>query len=194
MHYEPPTRLWCRSGGDLNPAAPVRRLAPLIVITFLASAASAVAKELPVEVCGADRCLPVSDRGTAGFLHSTGAPTGAPEPAPFFVVRFRSASGSRPPVAWSYLYVPSAGAMRGDDFGSGSVRWMRAKFLAPVIAKLTQDIEPYPASPTWTPNAAARDDGSPLLWLALGAPAAMLAMLRIIQNLRSIVRARAHSY
>jgi hypothetical protein len=161
----------------------VRRLVPLIVLVLLASTPVAKAKELPVEVCGAGGCVTVSDRGLAGFLHSTGAPGVAPDPAPFYVVRFRSGAGPRSPIAWSYLYVPSASAMRGNEFGSGPVRWMRASFLAPEMAELTKDLEPYPASPTWTPSTSARDEGFPVGWVALGALAgvalAALALRRL---------------
>ena len=165
----------------------VRQLVPLTVAVFLFSAAVAGAKELPVEICGAAGCVTVSDRGSAGFLHSTGTSTAAPDPAPFFVVRFGFAAGVRSPGTWSYVYVPSRRAMRADDFGSGRLRWMAAPFLAPAIAESTENLEPYPPSPTWTPSVAARDEDSPFAWLALGTPAAMLAILRIIQGFRSVV-------
>jgi hypothetical protein len=170
----------------------VRRLVPLIVIVLLASAAVARAKELPVEVCGAGGCVTVSDRGLAGFLHSTGASSVAPAPAPFYVVRFRSEASSRAPIAWSYLYVPSASAMRGNEFGSGPVRWMRASFLAPAVAELTNDLEPYPTSPTWTPTVPARDDGLPFAWLALGALAGAAVVALALRRLGGLRFAPEH--
>jgi hypothetical protein len=170
----------------------VRRTVPLIVIVLLASAAVAWAKELPVDVCGAGGCVTVTDRGLAGLLHSTGAPSAAPDPAPFYVVRFRSGASSRAPIAWSYLYVASASAMRGNEFGSGPVRWMRASFLAPEIAELTKDLEPYPASPTWTASVPGRDNGFPFGWLALGALAGTAVVALALRRLGRLLFAPEH--
>jgi hypothetical protein len=117
----------------------------------------------------------VPDRGDAGLLHSTGARGAAPDPAPFYVVRFHAGPTSRAPIAWSYLYVPSASAIRGNEFGSGSVRWMQATFLGPLVADLTDELEPYPASPTWTPSTPAEEPGFAVGWAALVAVAAVAA-------------------
>ena len=72
---------------------------------------------MPAEFCGAGGCVTVSDPGQVGALHSTGAPTVTPDPAPFYIVRFRPGVDS--PILWSYLYVPSARALRANDFGRG---------------------------------------------------------------------------
>ena len=44
--------------------------------------------------------------------------------------------------------------MRGTNIGTGPVRWMQASLLSPLLAELTEGLEPYPASSTWTPAAA----------------------------------------
>ena len=52
-----------------------------------------------------------------------GAPAPTPAPGPSYAVRFeeRATDGGRREV-WSYAYVPSAGAMRSDEFGHGPKR------------------------------------------------------------------------
>lgn len=77
--------------------------------------------------------------------------------------------GSQAAIFWSYLYVPSAGAQRATDFGRGPVRWRGVEFLRPLVAELTKELEPYPASPTWTPIVPARDEGFPVGWVVVGA-------------------------
>lgn len=150
----------------------MKRLLPLIGLVLLATAPAAWAKEMPAEVCGADGCVTVSDPGDVGALHSTGAATVTPDPAPFYIVRFRARVDSGAPILWSYIYVPSARALRANDFGRGPVRWRGAEFLHPLVAELTKELEPYPASPTWTPTVPARNEGFPAGWAALGALAA----------------------
>jgi hypothetical protein len=147
----------------------------LIAVLLMSPATVAFGKESPVEVCGADGCVQVLDRGLRGFLHSTGARGPAPDPAPFYVVRFRADASSRAPITWSYVYVPSAKAMRGTAFGSGPVRWMRAAFLAPAFDAFADDLDPYPASSTWTPRVPPPDDRFSLPWLALGLLGAITA-------------------
>jgi hypothetical protein len=147
----------------------MRRLITVAALGVLATATVAQAKEMPAEVCGAGGCVTVSNPGQVGALHSTGAPTAAPEPAPFFVVRFRSGVDARAPILWSYLYVPSVRAQRANDFGRGPVRWRRAEFVRPLLAELTKELEPYAASPTWTRTVSASDEGFPVGWVALGA-------------------------
>jgi hypothetical protein len=168
----------------------VRRLVPLITLIVLLTPGPAGAKEQAVEVCGGSGCVNVPDRGDAGLLHSTGARSAAPDPAPFYVVRFHSGPTSRASIAWSYLYVPSASAMRGNEFGSGSVRWMRAPFLGPLVADLTENLEPYPASPTWTPSTPVEEPGFAVGWAALVAVAAVAAGALALRSSR---RLRAQS-
>ena len=159
----------------------MKRLAPLIILFLLAGSPVARAKEMAAEICGSGGCVSVSDPGDVGPLHSTGGPSASPHPAPFYVVRFRSPGGNRAPIVWSYLYVPSAGAMRGDNFGRGSVRWMAAPFLEPLISQLARDLVPYPPSSSWSPSAAPEQGGFPLGWVilaALAAAAPLAFMLR----------------
>lgn len=146
----------------------MRRLVTLTAFVLLAGAPTAQAKGT-AEVCGANDCTTVTEPGDVGYLRSTFGPARAPEPAPFYVVRFCSRADCRGPSEWSYLYVPSARAMRADDIGSGPVRWMEASLLSSLIAELTKDLEPYPASPAWTPAASERaaDASFPIGWIAL---------------------------
>jgi hypothetical protein len=166
----------------------LRRLITLIALVLLASAPAAQAKEQPAQICGAGGCTTVTDPGDVGYLHSTFGPTRAPKPAPFYVVRFCSRADCRGPSEWSYLYVPSARAMRANNIGSGPVRWMQASLLSSLLAELTKDLEPYPASPTWTPAApkpakVTGDNGLPIGWIAVAVPAATIAV--ILWRLRS---------
>jgi hypothetical protein len=161
------SRLRCRRS-DPRKEASMRRLVALVGLGLLAAATAAQAKELPAQVCGAGGCVTVSDPGQVGALHSTGAPMATPDPAPFYVVRFRSGVDSRAPILWSYLYVPSARAQRATDFGRGPDRWRGAEFLQSLVAELAKELEPYPASPTWTPTAPAGDEGFPVGSVALG--------------------------
>jgi hypothetical protein len=85
------------------------------------------------------------------MLHSTGATRAAPDPAPFYVVRFRSGSERSATVTWSYVYVPSAKAMHANDYGHGPEKWMGARFLDPLIRELTKGLNPFPASSKWSP-------------------------------------------
>jgi hypothetical protein len=129
----------------------MRRLIPAIVVVVLYLTPSAWAKELPVEVCGQDGCVRVADPGDAGMLHSTGATRAAPAPAPFYVIRFRLGPKRSAAVAWSYVYVPSAKAMRGNDYGRGLEKWMGAQFLDPLIRELANGLNPFPACSMWSP-------------------------------------------
>lgn len=156
------------------------RLVALIALVLLASAPVADAKQ-PAQVCGAGGCTTVTDPGLVGPLRSTFGPTSAPEPAPFYVMRFCSRANCPGPIDWSYLYVPSARAMRANHIGSGPIRWMQASLLTSLLAQLTKDLEPYPASPTWTPTAPrpttpTRDEGFPSAWVVLASLAAIVAL------------------
>jgi len=148
----------------------MRRLIALATLVLLAGATAAEAKGT-AEVCGAGGCATVTDPGLVGPLRSTFGPAPAPTPAPFYVVRFCSTGDCRGPAEWSYLYVPSADAMRADNIGSGRVHWMRASLLGPLLGPLTRGLEPYPASATWTPAtpgpAAPSDAGWPIGLVAL---------------------------
>ena len=155
------------------------RLAGLLALVLLAAASTAEAKQA-AQVCGSTGCAAVTDPGLVGPLRSTFRPTPAPKPAPFYVVRFCAEADCRGPIDWSYRYVPSARAMRADDIGSGAVRWMDASLLAPLLADLTDGLEPYARSRTWTPSRpqpavpAGPADGPPA-WIVLGAIAALIA-------------------
>jgi hypothetical protein len=158
----------------------VRRLVPLIALVLLAGAPAAEAKEI-AQVCGAGDCATVIDPGLVGPLRSTFGPAPAPKPAPFYVVRFCPGADCRKGSDWSYLYVPSARAMRADNIGSGPIRWMQASQLRPLLAQLTEGLEPYRASPTWTPAThghvtPAGDTGVPFGWVAPAALAAVIAL------------------
>jgi hypothetical protein len=135
----------------------VRRLvSPRITLVLLAAAlpplappATAAAKgEQTVKVCGASACMSTDDPGVVGPLHSTFAPTSAPAPAPFYVVRFEQRAARQQREVWSYIYVPSARAMRSDAFGKGPIGWQDASLIRATLPDLTR-LEPYPASPAW---------------------------------------------
>jgi hypothetical protein len=160
----------------------LKQLVTLICLVLpLAGAAAAEAKGR-AQVCGASGCTTLTDPADAGNLRSTFEPTRAPKPAPFYVVRFCSRWNCRGPSEWSYLYVPSATAMRADNFGSGPVRWMQASVLSSLLTELTKDIDPYPASPTWTPvattQARATVDSVSISWIAVAVLAATIALMR----------------
>ena len=150
----------------------MRRLLPLIALVLLAGPPAAEAKGT-AQVCGAGGCTTVTDPGLVGPLRSTFGPAPAPEPAPFFVVRFCAQANCRGQIDWSYLYVPSAKVMRANNMGSGAVHWMEASLLSSLLAQLTKGVDPYPESPTWQPSTARpatpTDDGSPIAWVASGA-------------------------
>jgi hypothetical protein len=159
----------------------LRRLVTLIALVFLVAAPAAQAKGI-AQICGATGCATVTNPGDVGYLRSTFGPTPAPKPAPFYVVRFCPRADCRRPSEWSYLYVPSARAMRADNIGSGPVRWMQASLLSSLLADLTKDLEPYPASPTWTPAApkpatATGDNGLPIGWMGVALLAAVIALI-----------------
>ncbi len=159
----------------------MRRLVTLIALVLCAGAPAAEAKGT-AQVCGAGGCATVTDPGLVGPLRSTFGAAPAPKPAAFYVVRFCSRADCRGPIDWSYLYVPSARAMRGNNIGSGPVHWMQASLLTPLLAQLTKGLEPYRASPTWMPAAPrpaptpTQDTGFPIAWVVLAALAAIIAL------------------
>jgi hypothetical protein len=78
-----------------------------------------------VKVCGVSACIETDIQKQVVPLRSNiGAPLSTAAEGPSYVVRFaeRTKDGQRHEV-WSYLYVPSAGAMRSDEFGHGPARW-----------------------------------------------------------------------
>ena len=160
----------------------MKRLAALTTVFLLAVAPAAEAKGT-AQICGGAGCTTLSDPGIVGPLRSTFDSAPAPEPAPFYLVRFcggADGTNCRGPSEWSYLYVPSAKAMLADDIGSGPVRWMHASLLSSLLAGLTKGLDPYPASPTWALTASPRDETPPTIWLAVTAALAALVftMLR----------------
>lgn len=159
----------------------MKRLVTLIALVLLAGAPAAQAKGT-AQICGASGCTTVTDPGDVGNLRSAFGPTRAPKPAPFYVVRFCSQADCRGPSDWTYLYVPSAKAMRADNIGSGPVRWMQASLLSSLLAELTRDLEPYPASATWTPattnpTKTTGDNRFPIGWIAVAVLAATIAFI-----------------
>jgi hypothetical protein len=92
--------------------------------------------------------MSTDDPGVVGPLHSTFAPTAAPAPAPFFVVRFEQRAARRQREVWSYVYVPSARAMPSDAFGEGPIRWQDASLISANLPDLTR-LDPYPAATAW---------------------------------------------
>lgn len=161
--------------------AELRRLVTLIALVLMAGAPAAQAKGT-AQICGASGCTTVTDPGDVGNLRSTFGPTRAPEPAPFYVVRFCSQADCRGLGDWNYLYVPSAKAMRADNIGKGPVRWMQASLLSSLLAELTRDLEPYPASPTWTPvtidpTTVTGEDRFPVGWIAVAGLAVLISLI-----------------
>jgi hypothetical protein len=148
----------------------VKRLIALMVVVLLLPAPAAEAKAT-AQVCGATRCETVTDPGVVGPLRSTFGPARAPKPSPFYLVRFCSNADCRGRIEWSYLYVPSARTMRANNMGSGPVRWMHASLLQPLLVPVTKGLEPYSATPTWSPaprvTRGTSDTGFPLGWVAL---------------------------
>jgi hypothetical protein len=77
---------------------------------------------------------------------------------------------------WSYLYVPSARATRGNPFGERSSAWSSVRFPAPLLDRLTNGLEPYPTSPSWRPTAPGAGGRFPMRWVAIGALAVIAAL------------------
>lgn len=72
--------------------------------------------------------------------------------------------------------------MWANNMGSGPVHWMQASLLSSLLDQLTKDLEPYAASPTWTPAAPRSakptgDNGVPIGWIAVAVLAAAIALI-----------------
>ena len=146
------------------------------VLLALAAAATASAKEIAaVEVCGTDGCRDVTAQATGAAVDS-GPPAEAPAAAaPFYRVKV-TMLGGKERWAWSNLYVPSAGAIRGDD---GT--WMAAREATVAeLDRLVAGSRPFPAEelglPMPKPAPAPPAAGPPVLVWALVA-AALLGLL-----------------
>ena len=114
----------------------------LIAVAVLALPAAASAKEIAsVQACGADGCDDVTTLASPAVLDGGGRgnpPAGA---APFFRFKVEVKAGHER-GHWSFLYVPSADKVRGDD---GS--WMNPTTASlRALDRLTHGRRPLPAS------------------------------------------------
>ena len=78
-----------------------------------------------------------------------------------------SFSGARRREAGAHSEEP--GRQRKRDHVEPDVAARRAEFVRPLLAELTKELEPYAASPTWTPTVSASNEGFSVGWVALGA-------------------------
>jgi hypothetical protein len=158
----------------------VRTLAALAVAvtTALVAAAPALAKELTLTVCGVDECASLAQGPELRPLVSL-ASRSAPPPAeaPFYAATLRARGSAG--VVVSFLYVPSQGVVRVDDYTSF---WASVPGpLRRLLAQVTEGLEPYPGPPT-------SDEDRVPMWPALAAAAAALAL--VAAALRRVRRRR----
>lgn len=146
----------------------MRTIAALVaaITSVLVLASPAAAKELTLTVCGADECASLTQGPELRPLVSLAARS-APPPAeaPFYAATLRARGSAG--VVVSFVYIPSQGAMRVDDYTSF---WASAPApLRRLLDQATEGLEPYPA-----PSAA--EDRFPM-WPALAAAAAALGLV-----------------
>lgn len=172
----------------------MRLLVGLVCVVALLAATPALAKGPDLaSICGASGCATVDDveevnvlaLWTAGFVVREEPPT-----APFFTVELTTTRGAV--AKWSYLYVPSARALkiiRADFSGGISGVQPMNEWVSPSAQVLaayetaTAAMSPFPASAGWivgTPDE--RDVPWPIVALlsAAAALAALLILRRIV--------------
>jgi hypothetical protein len=146
-------------------------------LAALVAASPAAAKELALTVCGAQECASVTDVPELRALVSLTARTAPPAAeAPFYAATLRAMGSAG--VVRTFLYVPSAGALRIED---ATPFWTSAPApLRRALAQATEGLEPFPAAPA--------SDGRVPVWPALVAAAAALAL--VAAALRRVRRRR----
>jgi hypothetical protein len=157
----------------------------LTATAALALPAVASAKEIvSVQACGADGCDDVTTLATSAAFDGGGRGSPPDRAAPFFRIKVVVEAGHER-GRWSFLYVPSAQKVRGDD---GT--WMNpATDSLRALDRLVRGRQPFaaarPAPPPATPPAPAADAGVPAAAWAFGiAGAAALAACGLILGIR----------
>jgi hypothetical protein len=118
------------------------QIALLTATAALALPGAAAAKEIAsVQACGADGCDDVTSIATPAVLDGGGRGNPPDRAAPFYRFKVVVKAGDER-ARWSFLYVPSAEKVRGDD---GT--WMNpATPSLHALDRLTRGKEPLPAS------------------------------------------------
>jgi hypothetical protein len=163
----------------------MKLLALFAAAALLAAPAAAAKGPDTARICGVSQCITVTsvDRVNDLALMSSGfGMRTAPRPEPFFTIELTSSRQEA--VRWSFLYVPSASAIRiiRADF-SGTFRqntspaWVSpSRSVATAYANATATMEPYPADAEWVPRAGGRSVPW-LVVLALAVAGAIGALL-----------------
>ena len=156
----------------------------------LTASTTALAKVETVTVCGESGCATITEPEdvNALALYSGGYGERAePEPAPFFTVTLAPRTGTS--QEWSFLYVPSARAVKvvRADFSDG-ITGMHTKndWVSPGAEALaaneqaTESLTAFPATDDWVVSGS---DGRDVPWLpVVAALAAMLLALLLLSR------------
>lgn len=166
----------------------MRLLIGLVCAVALLAVTPALAKGPDLaSVCGASGCARLDDVDevnvlalwTAGFEVRKEPPT-----APFFTVELNSTRGAV--AKWSYLYVPSAGALkiiRADFSGGISGVQPMNEWVSPstevlaAYATATAAMSPFPASAGWIVGT---PDGRDVPWLIVALVSAAAALVALL--------------
>lgn len=150
----------------------------LVVSGLLALPAAAAAKgRAEAQICGATGCTVVTAPGKVHPLTSTGSPTRAPSPAPFYTVTV-TFEAPEDPETYRMLYVPSRGAWKGIDLQGERHVWTEIpSVITSTLEEATEAIEPFPASAEWETSAPQSSSSSrPWIPLSIGAGVVAVAL------------------
>lgn len=178
----------------------MRILVGLVCAVALLAATPALAKGPDLaSICGASGCATVDDVDrvnvlalwTAGFEVRKEPPA-----APFFTVELTTTRGAV--AKWSYLYVPSAHALkiiRADFSGGISGVQPMNEWVSPSAEVLaaydmaTAVMSPFPATAGWVVTKPGERD---VPWLAVGFLSAVIALVALLFLRRLVTRRGAH--
>jgi hypothetical protein len=170
----------------------VRPWACLLVAAAAVVVPSASAKGPDTaRICGASGCTTIQDVSTVNTLalYTSGfEPRSAPRPAPFFTVELTSSIHDPGAAGWSFLYVPSARALKivRADFSGGvydePTRDSWASLSGEALAayrRATPVMSPFPADPAWIVASTANEREVPwwIVALAIAAGAVVASWL-----------------